>query len=150
MADDADPADATDAVKKWAALVVASVLLLVYLVLVAVAWGKTGEAADAWARRLALLGGIEALAFGGAGWLFGKEVSRQTIEQAKGRTADAEKQRDKANAEGTEAKANAVAAAQALKMLGPPLEQAQTMSAAAAQQPRDLAAAILTRYGVAG
>lgn len=150
MADKADQADSTDAVKKWAALIVAGLLLIVYLVLVAVAWGKTGEAADAWARRLALLGGIEALAFGGAGWLFGKEVSRQTIEQANGRTADAAKKRDEAEAEGTEAKANAVAAAQALKMLGPQLEQAQTITGAAAQQPRDLAAAILTRYGVAG
>jgi uncharacterized membrane protein YbhN (UPF0104 family) len=146
----AEPADAAEQIKKVAALVLAIVLVVVYLVLVGFAWGKTGEEAESWARRIVLLGGIEALAFAAAGWLWGKEVSRQTIEQANARANEANDGRSEAEAQATTAKADAVAAAQALRMLGPALEQSQSLAGNAAAQPRQLATAILERYGVAG
>jgi hypothetical protein len=56
------------------------VLLTAYLVAVAIAARATGAPAEQWARAMALLGGLESLAFVAGGWFFGKEASRKTIE----------------------------------------------------------------------
>jgi len=144
-----------DTVKKWAALALAAVFLLIYLALVLVTMRKTGEAAEPWSRRLVLLGGIEALAFAGAGWLFGKEVSRQTIDQANARADDATKKEEQAQAErkqatedATTAKGNAVAMAQTVKLIAPTLEQQPGLVGTLASQPQQLADAVLAKYGV--
>ena len=143
-----------DSLKRWAALIFAAVVLLLYLVLVLLAFDKTGEASEQWARRLVLLGGIEALAFGAAGWLFGKEVSRQTIEQADARAEEAKAsasaaavERTAATEQAARARSDAVAAAQALKALAP---APQRDAPGGGPNPRQLADAILGRYEVAG
>lgn len=140
--------DTAETAKKWAALIVAAVALIAYAVLVAVAWDKAGDEAEAWARRLALLGGIEALAFAAAGWLWGKEVSRQVITQADSRVADAQRGAEQALADAQQGRANAVAAAQSLALLS----SATTPNVARGvwTSSDELAQAILAMYGVAG
>jgi hypothetical protein len=147
--------DSADKIKKWATLFVAAVLLIIYLVLVLVTMGKTGVAAEPWSRRLVLLGGIESLAFAGAGWLFGKEVSRQTIDQANARLVDANQKVAEAGADLKQASdnartaiGNAVALAQTVKLIAPRLEQQADLFGVPASQPQDLADAVLAKYGV--
>ena len=43
-----------------------------------------------WQRRVYLLSAVEAIAFAGAGWLFGREVHRQQAEAAENRAEKAE------------------------------------------------------------
>jgi hypothetical protein len=67
------------------AYVVAIGLILAYLVAVALAWGVVGEAAETWARRIELLGGLEALAFAAAGAVLGVTVQRPAVRAAEER-----------------------------------------------------------------
>jgi hypothetical protein len=69
---------------------VAAVLILAYLVAVTFAWLAVGEAAEAWARRVELLTGLEALAFAAAGAVLGVTVQRPTVTAAENRAEDAE------------------------------------------------------------
>lgn len=66
------------------------------------------EAAElTWSRRVYVFGAVEAVAFAGVGWLFGREVHRERAEVAEDRAASAEQ---KADSRTEEAKANAIAA----------------------------------------
>ena len=145
----------SDAVKKWA-LALAVVALLVYLGFAFMMMGKTGDSKEQWANGIVLLGGIEALAFAAAGWLWGQEVSRKTIDQANSRVADAKKEKDGAETERKamltdvqRARADAVAAARTLQLLGASSDPSQPdRFAFLSQDP--LATDILARYDVAG
>jgi hypothetical protein len=93
--------------------VVASIILVVvYIAFVALQWFG-GDASDVvWARRLALLTGLEALAFSGAGALLGSSVQRRATRAAETRADRAEQAAD-ANARDAEkgrALQNAIAA----------------------------------------
>jgi hypothetical protein len=141
--------------------VAASALLIAYLVMLGVLFTKTDEEATQWARYLGVLGGIEALAFAAAGWLFGREVARATIEQADSRTADAtaranhERLRaDLATAEAVQAKGQAIATASdvrtflAGRSVGGGLEGMEEGASAAENEVLARAHQVLERYGV--
>jgi hypothetical protein len=63
--------------------VTAIVALIVLVVFIVILWGKADDPDNetAWARWTFLLAGIEAIAFAGAGFMFGREVNRATAEQ---------------------------------------------------------------------
>jgi hypothetical protein len=124
--------------------VVAVILLVAYISALVVLWGGTGTAAEEWARRISILGGIEALAFAAAGWIFGRDVSRQTIEQANTRVNDANTNASEEKQRAEMAKSDAIAAA---------TELAATQSVGGLEGVRQGAVdpqEILRRYGVAG
>lgn len=50
--------------------------LVIYVVLVVLMWAEVADGETTWARRLMLFNGLEAVAFAGVGWLFGREVNR--------------------------------------------------------------------------
>jgi len=64
------------------ASVVAVALIVAYLVALGVAWAGTGSSDTVWARRLELLGGLEALAFAAAGAILGTSIQRQATKKA--------------------------------------------------------------------
>jgi hypothetical protein len=72
------------------AYVLSAVLVLAYLVAIAFAWFNVGEEAEAWARHVELLTGLEALAFAAAGAVLGVTVQRPAVAAAESRAADAE------------------------------------------------------------
>ena len=64
------------------AAVVAVCALLLFLVLVILMFLHRSGSDAAWARLVYLLTGVEAVAFAGAGWIFGKEVHRGEAQRA--------------------------------------------------------------------
>lgn len=82
-----------DRYKKWAAVIFAALVLLIYLCLVYRAWNASGDEAEMWARKIYLLGGVESLAFAAAGWFFGREVNRKAVDNLQ---SQADKARDDA------------------------------------------------------
>jgi hypothetical protein len=124
--------------------VVAIILLGIYIYALVVLWGGTGTTAEEWARRISILGGIEALAFAAAGWLFGRDVSRQTIDQANERAAEANRNASGEKQRADVAQSDAIAAA---------TELAAARSIGGLEGVRQGAVdphEILRRYGVAG
>lgn len=59
----------------------AGVALAAYLVAVLVLWGQVDADDLRWARRLYLLGGLEAIAFAATGAVFGATVQRQSTKR---------------------------------------------------------------------
>lgn len=87
--------------KNTAALVVAAVVTAVYVVALILLWDKVGDGDTAWARRLVLFGGLEAIVFAAVGWLFGKEVNRHAVDAAaEANKVAAEKAQERGEAEG--------------------------------------------------
>jgi hypothetical protein len=84
-----------------AQLIIASALLVAFGVLVVVMLGW----AETWEERVYVFGAVEAIVFTAVGWIFGREVHRQTAERAQ-EDAAAAKQEAKSSAE--EAKGLAV------------------------------------------
>jgi len=72
------------------AAVVAVCFLLAFLVLVILMFTQRGGSETAWSRLVYLLTGVEAVAFAGAGWVFGKEVHRAQAQHAEARASQAE------------------------------------------------------------
>jgi hypothetical protein len=77
--------------------VVAVCALLVFLVLVTLMMTQRDGSDTAWNRLVYLLTGVEAVAFAGAGWVFGKEVHRaeaqaaaEQVQTERGRASQAE------------------------------------------------------------
>lgn len=112
--------------RKWVAGIIAVILVIAYIYLVVEGWRSAGDAAEEWARKVFLLGGMESLAFGAAGWLFGKEVSRKTVEaledKAEEAGAAAEKERGNVTSLSKDldaARSEATALAAALKVTMP-------------------------------
>lgn len=71
--------------KDWVAPIVAVVLLIGLIIFYVVLFLNLNAATEAWQRLTYMSGGMEAIAFAAAGYLFGKEVNRQ---QAQDATAD--------------------------------------------------------------
>jgi hypothetical protein len=128
---DADqPAESkTPAWRDSLAAVVAVLALFVFLVLVILMFLQRGGSETAWSRLVYLLTGVEAIAFAGAGWVFGKEVHRAEAQRA-GEQVQAEQQRT-SQAEADARQANA--AAQAERLRG--TRMAQAVETAHTQQP---------------
>jgi hypothetical protein len=80
------------------ACIVGLSVFIIYLI------GQTTLAEPQWQRLVYLLNGVEAVAFGAAGYLFGKEVHRQRAEtaekEAKDAKADANHAKEVASASG--------------------------------------------------
>jgi len=73
---------------------VAVVIVGFYLVGLAVLFLFWNGANDVtWTRAVYVAGGVEAIAFAAAGYLFGKEVHREQAEQANTRANDAQRER---------------------------------------------------------
>lgn len=79
---------------------VAIIALLGFALLIIDLLGRTGASDLEWTRAVFLLSGVEAVAFAGAGFLFGREVNRQRAESA-------EERGDAAEARASEAEVNA-------------------------------------------
>jgi len=71
--------------KDWVAPIVAVLLLIGLIIFYVILLQNLNAATEAWQRLTYISGGIEAIAFAAAGYLFGKEVNRQ---QAQDATAD--------------------------------------------------------------
>ena len=95
------------------AAVVAVCALLMFLVLVILMFLLRSGSETAWGRLVYLLTGVEAVAFAGAGWLFGKEVHRAEAQRAE-EQVQTEQQRS-AQAEDDARKANDTAHAERLR-----------------------------------
>jgi len=68
---------------------------------IAVLWGKADDPNNetAWARWTFLLAGVEAIAFAGAGFLFGREVNRATVKAVTNEADKAQKSAQSAQEE---------------------------------------------------
>jgi hypothetical protein len=66
-----------------ARFVVTVLLLVAFAVFIAYLLRHSDATDTAWSRYVYLLTGLEALVFAAVGWLFGREVSRPVVEQAK-------------------------------------------------------------------
>jgi hypothetical protein len=86
--------DGGGGLKSTMAVVVALLALLALAISIYALWGKADDAGNetAWARWTFLLAGIEAIAFAGAGWLFGREVNRAAAERSQEAQQEATKQ----------------------------------------------------------
>ncbi len=56
--------------------IAAIVVTAVYVAFAAILWSQAGNSETEAGRRLLLFSGIQAVAFSGVGWLFGKEVNK--------------------------------------------------------------------------
>lgn len=95
------------------AAVVAVSALLMFLVLVILMFLQRSGSDAAWSRLVYLLTGVEAVAFAGAGWVFGKEVHRGEVQRAEEQVQTEQKRADQA--EGDARKANETAHAEHLR-----------------------------------
>ena len=95
------------------AAVVAVCALLMFLVLVILMFSQRSGSDTAWSRLVYLLTGVEAVAFAGAGWVFGKEVHRGEVQRAEEQVQTEQKRADQA--EDDARKANETAHAEHLR-----------------------------------
>jgi len=112
------------------AALVAVCALLVFLVLVILMFLLRGGSETAWSRLVYLLTGVEAVAFAGAGWLFGKEVHRAEAQRAE---EQVQTEQERANQAEDHAR-QATEAAQTERLRGARIVQA--VETAHAQQPQ--------------
>jgi uncharacterized membrane protein YccC len=72
------------------AVIVAVLILIGFSAFVWYLVAKADSAApDSWTRYVYLFGAVEALVFTAVGWLFGREVNRQAVQNAESRVDDA-------------------------------------------------------------
>src|ERR1051325_3701224 len=64
---------------------------------------QANAAEPLWSRSAYIYGGVEAIAFAAAGFLFGREVHRKRAEEAEKRADDNQQQADQAKTKATEA-----------------------------------------------
>lgn len=81
----------------WVAPVMAVVVVLFLLGITYSLLGKLDLPDSEWTRAVYLLSGIEAVAFAGAGFLFGKEVNRARAENAEENAEEAKKREVESN-----------------------------------------------------
>jgi hypothetical protein len=114
----------------------AIVVLAAWLLFLGIMTLHTNAAELEWARLTAILGSLEAVAFGAAGALFGVTIQRQRVDDAKEHAAKAEERAEVAHKkaeEQTSAAANGKALAAAIKsrakpgVLGQGLERVSTV-----------------------
>jgi hypothetical protein len=73
-------------------LAIAVIVLVAFVVLIVYMMRHLEADEKYWTRALYLFGGVEAVAFAAAGYLFGREVSRQQITKAEEQTKEAKKE----------------------------------------------------------
>ncbi len=78
-----------NALRNIVAPIAAVVVTAVYVVFVAILWGQVGNSETDWGRKLLLFSGVQAVAFSGVGWLFGKEVNKGAVNAAADATGKA-------------------------------------------------------------
>jgi hypothetical protein len=93
--------------KSGAPTFIAVVFLIGFAVYVVYLARMTDLEDKIWTRHTYLLGGIEAVAFAGAGFLFGREVHRGQAENAEKRADEAQKEANKGKALAAAVKARA-------------------------------------------
>lgn len=71
-----------DAVRDKIAPIAAVIVTAIYVVFVAILWNEVSNSETDWGRKLLLFSGVQAVAFSGIGWLFGKEVNRSAVSAA--------------------------------------------------------------------
>lgn len=71
-----------NALKNTIAPIAAVIVTAVYVVFVAILWSQVGNSETDWGRKLLLFSGVQAVAFSGVGWLFGKEVNKGAVNAA--------------------------------------------------------------------
>lgn len=76
--------------KNWLALAVAVAAIVGYVVMTTSMSGKIGIADPDWTRLVFLYNGIQAIAFGAVGYLFGEKVNRERADEAEVRAEGAE------------------------------------------------------------
>lgn len=86
--------------KDVVAVVIACLALLGFGVFVLALFFMLDRTELSWARATFLFTGVEALAFAGAGYLFGREVNRGRAENAEGHAESEAKRANKAEAQG--------------------------------------------------
>jgi hypothetical protein len=98
-AETGDGQSVTDALRNRVALGVAVLALIALAAMIVALWGKADDPNNetAWARWTYLLAGVEAVAFAGAGFLFGREVNRAAVEAAQEQAAEANQTAQEAN-----------------------------------------------------
>jgi hypothetical protein len=109
---------------------VAVCALLLFLVLVILMFAQRGTSDTAWSRLVYLLTGVEAVAFAGAGWIFGKEVHRVEAQRAEEQVQTEQNRANEAENGARQADENA----QAERLRGARIVQA--IQTADAQQPQ--------------
>lgn len=111
MADEDGKGGALDPLKNKAALAVAIIALVAYVIALIFLFGKADDVDNdrAWERWVFLFTGLEAIVFAGIGWLFGREVNRGAAEQAEKATEKASQKT--AEAERAKSKTDAIVAA---------------------------------------
>jgi flagellar basal body-associated protein FliL len=135
-------------------IVIAVVVLAAFAVLIAYMMLHLESDETTWTRALYLYGGVEAIAFAAAGFLFGKEVSREQVDKAENQAESARQDSRQAQQQANDAQQKAatseaktrhiVAAVQAQAagqtqqskaygMLGVPKEQTDAVQAALQQ-----------------
>ncbi|HTS98975.1 MAG TPA: hypothetical protein VMI33_20405 [Streptosporangiaceae bacterium] len=103
MADDTTAKGDPPAWRESLAGAVAVSALVAFLVLVALMFLLRGGSETVWSRLVYLLTGVEAVAFAGAGWLFGKEVHRSEAQHAQEQVATEQQRADRADTAAREA-----------------------------------------------
>lgn len=99
----------TDPGRERLAGIVAVASLLALAVLVAYLLLETDSGEREWQRQVYLLSAVEAIAFAGAGWLFGREVHRAQAQSAEKRATKAEQTAAGAARDAADANTKAVA-----------------------------------------
>jgi hypothetical protein len=86
-----DGGGVVDALRNRVAVGVAVLALIALALMIFTLWGRADDANNetAWARWTFLLAGVEAIAFAGAGFLFGREVNRAAVETAQDQVREA-------------------------------------------------------------
>lgn len=120
----------TPAWRESLAAVVAVCALFLFLVLVILMFLQRGTSDTAWSRLVYLLTGVEAVAFAGAGWVFGKEVHRAEAQRAEEQVQTEQNRADHAENDARQANENT----QAERLRGARIVQA--IQTANAQQPQ--------------
>lgn len=113
------------------AAVVAVCGLLVFLILVILMFAQRGGSQTAWDRLVYLLTGVEAVAFAGAGWVFGKEVHRGEVQRAENQVKTEKQRADQAQEDARDANKTA----QAERLRGARIAQAVQTASAQVRQP---------------
>lgn len=85
-------------------VILATAVLIFFIALTLYLYKFVDAEEPAWQRMIYLYGGIQAVAFGAAGYLFGREVSRKQAEDAEKRADEKTKEADDAKTKGHELK----------------------------------------------
>jgi flagellar basal body-associated protein FliL len=150
----ADAQEGKNGEKGKVIIVIAVVVLAAFAVLIAYMMLHLQDDDKTWTRALYLYGGVEAIALAAAGFIFGKEVSREQVDKAENLAESARQDSRQAQQQANDAQQRAVTAeaktrhivaavqaqaagqtqqSKAFGMLGVPKEQSDAVQAALQQ-----------------